>query len=204
MKIGYKIAPFHYRLREARLKKGLSQKRLASLTGVRLETISRLETLTQHRVSPRLIQELDDLAYYLRIPYDELFPPEFIKALKGIQLPDKSTFIVVKETQFSELTNEEQVLLLENPSDDIDDKLTLNRLHNDLEVLLSEFPERTQKIMRMRYGLDDGNPHTLQELGEHFHLTRERIRSIEMDTLQQLRHPKRVRKLRNYIDYVEN
>jgi RNA polymerase primary sigma factor len=52
----------------------------------------------------------------------------------------------------------------------------------------------------MRFGLDDGYPHTLEEVGKHFQVTRERIRQIEAKALKKLRHPNRCRRLRDYIE----
>lgn len=62
-------------------------------------------------------------------------------------------------------------------------------------------PERREReILRLRFGLDRGEPRTLEEVGEHFNLTRERIRQIEAKTLAKLRHPIRSQKLRDYLD----
>jgi len=55
-------------------------------------------------------------------------------------------------------------------------------------------------VIRMRYGLDDGQPHTLDEIGRAFKLSRERIRQIERETMAKLRHPSRARALRDYLD----
>ena len=55
-------------------------------------------------------------------------------------------------------------------------------------------------VIRMRYGLDDGHPRTLEEVGKAFGVTRERIRQIEAKALRKLRHPSRSRKLRDYVD----
>ena len=52
----------------------------------------------------------------------------------------------------------------------------------------------------MRFGLDDGTPHTLEEVGRHFKVTRERIRQIEAKALRKLKHPSRSRKLRSFLD----
>ena len=55
-------------------------------------------------------------------------------------------------------------------------------------------------VLRLRYGLDDGHPRTLEEVGKEFHVTRERIRQIEAKALRKLRHPQRSKKLRDYMD----
>ncbi len=60
--------------------------------------------------------------------------------------------------------------------------------------------EREQKVLRLRFGLDDGHPRTLEEVGREFNVTRERIRQIEAKALRKLRHPSRSKKLRDYLD----
>ncbi len=65
---------------------------------------------------------------------------------------------------------------------------------------LSELGEREQEVVRLRFGLDDGRPRTLEEVGKEFGVTRERVRQIESKTLAKLRHPLRSEKLRDYLD----
>jgi RNA polymerase primary sigma factor len=60
---------------------------------------------------------------------------------------------------------------------------------------------REERIIRMRFGLEDGSEHTLEEVGQNFQVTRERIRQIEVKALRKLRHPSRSRKLRAFIDH---
>ena len=60
--------------------------------------------------------------------------------------------------------------------------------------------EREQKVLRLRFGLDDGRPRTLEEVGREFNVTRERIRQIEAKALRKLRHPSRSKKLKDYLD----
>ena len=60
--------------------------------------------------------------------------------------------------------------------------------------------EREQKVLRLRFGMKDGRARTLEEVGKEFYVTRERIRQIEAKALRKLRHPSRIRKLRDYLD----
>jgi len=69
-----------------------------------------------------------------------------------------------------------------------------------LHAILGSLDEREAAVIRMRYGLDDGQPHTLDEIGRAFKLSRERIRQIERETMAKLRHPSRARALRDYLD----
>lgn len=72
-----------------------------------------------------------------------------------------------------------------------------------IEAALGELNERERAIVRMRFGLDDGQVHTLEEVGQTFGVTRERIRQIESKTLQKLRHPVRSKQLRDYLEESE-
>jgi RNA polymerase primary sigma factor len=75
-------------------------------------------------------------------------------------------------------------------------------LHEQINTVLSTLPAREQKVIRMRFGLDDGYSHTLEEVGYVFKVTRERIRQIEAKALRRLRHPTRARKLKDYLEYM--
>ena len=65
---------------------------------------------------------------------------------------------------------------------------------------LDELNERERQVVRLRFGLEDGQPQTLEEVGREFGVTRERIRQIESKTLAKLRHPNRSQKLKDYLD----
>ncbi len=73
-------------------------------------------------------------------------------------------------------------------------------LKEQLQDVLGTLTEREQKVLRLRFGLDDGRARTLEEVGREFNVTRERIRQIEAKALRKLRHPSRSRKLRDYLD----
>jgi len=72
-------------------------------------------------------------------------------------------------------------------------------LQDQLERVLDQLPEREQRILQLRFGLTDGHPRTLEEVGREFGVTRERIRQIESKTLAKLRHPSRAQVLRGYL-----
>jgi RNA polymerase primary sigma factor len=74
------------------------------------------------------------------------------------------------------------------------------RLVADIEEALTELNEREREVVRLRFGLDDGQVRTLEEVGKQFGVTRERIRQIESKTLAKLRHPTRSQRLRDYLD----
>ena len=73
-------------------------------------------------------------------------------------------------------------------------------LREQLDEVLKTLTEREQRVLRLRFGLDDGRARTLEEVGQKFGVTRERIRQIEAKTLRKLRHPSRSKKLKDYLD----
>ncbi len=77
---------------------------------------------------------------------------------------------------------------------------TSTLLREHLQEVLEQLTEREQKVIRLRFGLDDGVARTLEEVGKTFNVTRERIRQIEVKALRKLRHPSRSRKLKDYLD----
>ena len=82
------------------------------------------------------------------------------------------------------------------PSDNVNMKI----LKEQLLCVLDTLTPREQKVVRLRYGLDDGKPRTLEEVGKEFNVTRERIRQIEAKALRKLRHPSRSKKLKDFIE----
>ena len=80
------------------------------------------------------------------------------------------------------------------------DAAAFTLLKEQLIEVLGTLTEREQKVLRLRFGLDDGRARTLEEVGKEFNVTRERIRQIEAKALRKLRHPSRSRKLRDYLD----
>ena len=73
-------------------------------------------------------------------------------------------------------------------------------LHRELTSVLSSLTEREQRVLTLRFGLEDGRPRTLEELGQEFSVTRERVRQIEAKALRKLRHPSRSNRLRAYLE----
>ena len=86
---------------------------------------------------------------------------------------------------------------VENPAS----QTAFTLLQEQLQGVLSTLPPREQEVLKMRFGLEDGYSLTLEEVGLYFNVTRERIRQIEAKALRRLRHPKRSRRLKDYIDH---
>jgi RNA polymerase primary sigma factor len=80
------------------------------------------------------------------------------------------------------------------------DAASFQMLRESMEDVLSTLSERERLVLRLRFGLDDGRSRTLEEVGNEFKVTRERIRQIEAKALRKLRHPSRSHKLRDYLE----
>jgi RNA polymerase primary sigma factor len=80
------------------------------------------------------------------------------------------------------------------------DTVAFTMLKEQLISVLDTLTPREEKVLRLRYGLDDGRPRTLEEVGKEFNVTRERIRQIEAKALRKLRHPSRSKRLKDFID----
>ena len=80
------------------------------------------------------------------------------------------------------------------------DAATEKLLHDQLMNVINQLSEREQKVLQLRFGLLDGKPRTLEEVGKEFNVTRERIRQIEAKALRKLRHPSRSRQLKDYLE----
>jgi len=149
------------------------------------------------RESRQLLQSLG------REPTDE----EIAEKLGWTSLRVKSVKNVAREPISLEtpIGEEEDSLLgdfiedkdVENPANQTAFKV----LQEQLGGVLSTLPAREQEVLKMRFGLDDGYSLTLEEVGLYFNVTRERIRQIEAKALRRLRHPKRSRRLKDYLDH---
>ena len=80
------------------------------------------------------------------------------------------------------------------------DSVAFTMLKEQLLGVLDTLTPREEKVLRLRYGLDDGKPRTLEEVGKEFNVTRERIRQIEAKALRKLRHPSRSKKLKDFLE----
>ena len=80
------------------------------------------------------------------------------------------------------------------------DAASMLLLKEQLGEVLKTLTAREEKVLSLRFGLEDGHPRTLEEVGKEFNVTRERIRQIEAKALRKLRHPSRSRKLKDYLD----
>ncbi|MFQ5855695.1 MAG: sigma-70 family RNA polymerase sigma factor [Anaerolineae bacterium] len=149
-----------------------------------------------YRVSRRLEQELgreptvEELAAEMGLGSDKV---ERIIEISQRPLSLEKPVGEEKDSELGEFIEAQDV-------PDPDDEATLELLREDIEKLLTSLTPREARVLQLRYGLIDGHSYTLKEVGEKFGLTRERIRQIENEALQRLRHPQRSRKLREYLN----
>ena len=118
-----------------------------------------------------------------------------VKAVKSVSREPISLETPVGEEEDSLLSDFIEDKDVENPAT----QTAYVLLKEQIGEVLTTLPPREQEVLRMRFGLDDGYPLTLEEVGLYFDVTRERIRQIEAKALRRLRHPKRSRKLKDYV-----
>lgn len=156
-----------------------------------VETINRLI-----RTSRQLLQELGREPSPEEIAKQMDMPVERIREIMKISQDPVSLETPIGEEEDSHLGDFIQDEHVQVPVD----AATFTLLHEQLMEVLDTLTEREQKVLRLRFGLDDGRPRTLEEVGKEFNVTRERIRQIEAKALRKLRHPSRSKKLKDYLD----
>mgnify|MGYP001459876306 FL=1 len=164
------------------------------------------------RVPVHMIEQINKVMRETR-----LFQQEFGREPSPEELSDRLGWVVGKVKAVKNVAREP--ISLETPVGEEEDSLlgdfiedkevdspantaAYRLLSEQINTVLSTLPAREQKVIRMRFGLDDGYSHTLEEVGYVFKVTRERIRQIEAKALRRLRHPTRARKLKDYLDHA--
>ena len=156
-----------------------------------VETINRLV-----RTSRQLLQELGREPQPEEIAQRMDLPVERIREVMKISQDPVSLETPIGEEEDSHLGDFIQDEHVAVPVD----AATFTLLHEQLLEVLDTLTEREQKVLKLRFGLEDGRPRTLEEVGREFNVTRERIRQIEAKALRKLRHPSRSKKLKDYLD----
>ena len=156
-----------------------------------VETINKLI-----RVSRQLLQELGREPTPEEIAAELDMPVERVREILKISQEPVSLETPIGEEEDSHLGDFIQDDNVPVPAEAAAQTL----LKEQLDEVLDTLTEREQKVLRLRFGMDDGRARTLEEVGKQFDVTRERIRQIEAKALRKLRHPSRSRKLRDYLD----
>mgnify|MGYP000615783803 FL=1 len=189
---GYKFSTYAtWWIRQAITRAIADQARTIRIPVHMVETINRL-VRTQRQLVQKLGREAtpEELAKELDMPVDR------VREIMKISQDPVSLETPIGEEEDSHLGDFIQDDNVEVPAD----AATYTLLHEQLMEVLSTLTEREQKVLRLRFGLDDGRPRTLEEVGRQFNVTRERIRQIEAKALRKLRHPSRSKVLKDYLD----
>lgn len=189
---GYKFSTYAtWWIRQAITRAIADQARTIRIPVHMVETINRLV-----RVSRQLLQELGREPVPEEIAARADMQVERVREIMKVSQEPVSLETPIGEEEDSHLGDfiqDEQVAV---PAD----AATFTMLHEQLMEVLDTLTEREQKVLKLRFGLDDGRPRTLEEVGKEFNVTRERIRQIEAKALRKLRHPSRSKKLKDYLD----
>ena len=189
---GYKFSTYAtWWIRQAITRAIADQARTIRIPVHMVETINRLV-----RTSRQLLQELgrepttEEIAARLDLPVERVS-----EIMKMSQEPVSLETPIGEEedSHLGDFIQDDNVLVPQ-------DAAAYTLLHEQLMEVLLTLTEREQKVLRLRFGLDDGRPRTLEEVGKQFNVTRERIRQIEAKALRKLRHPSRSKKLKDYLD----
>ena len=156
-----------------------------------VETINKLI-----RVSRQLLQELGREPTPEEIAEEMNMPVERVREILKISQEPVSLETPIGEEEDSHLGDFIQDDNVPVPAE----AAAFTLLKEQLSEVLETLTEREQKVLRLRFGLEDGRARTLEEVGKEFNVTRERIRQIEAKALRKLRHPSRSRKLKDYLD----
>ena len=189
---GYKFSTYAtWWIRQAITRAIADQARTIRIPVHMVETINRLV-----RVSRQLLQELGREPSPEEVASRVDMPVERVREIMKVSQVPVSLETPIGEEEDSHLGDFIQDDQVAVPAD----AATFTMLHEQLMEVLDTLTEREQKVLRLRFGLDDGRPRTLEEVGREFNVTRERIRQIEAKALRKLRHPSRSKKLKDYLD----
>ena len=189
---GYKFSTYAtWWIRQAITRAIADQARTIRIPVHMVETINKLV-----RVSRQLVQELgreptpEELAKELNMPVDK------VREISKISQEPVSLETPIGEEEDSHLGD----FIPDEDAPEPSEAASFVLLKEQLGAVLETLSEREAKVLRLRFGLDDGRARTLEEVGKEFDVTRERIRQIEAKALRKLRHPSRSKKLKDFLD----
>ena len=189
---GYKFSTYAtWWIRQAITRAIADQARTIRIPVHMVETINKLI-----RVSRQLLQELGREPSPEEIAAEMNMPVERVREILKISQEPVSLETPIGEEEDSHLGDFIQDDNVPVPAD----AAAFTLLKEQLEEVLGTLTDREQKVLTLRFGLEDGRARTLEEVGKQFNVTRERIRQIEAKALRKLRHPSRSRKLKDYLE----
>jgi RNA polymerase primary sigma factor len=192
---GYKFSTYAtWWIRQAITRSIADQARTIRIPVHMIETINKLM-----RTQKRLLQDFGREPSSEEIADETLIPVERVRAvLKMAQQPISLQSPVgdSEDTSFGDFIEDKNS---ESPSE----MTSFSLLKDKLSAVLCSLTERERKVLELRFGLGDGYPRTLEEVGRQFRVTRERIRQIEAKALRKMRHPTRIRQLHGFLEVRE-
>ena len=189
---GYKFSTYAtWWIRQAITRAIADQARTIRIPVHMVETINKLV-----RVSRQLLQELGREPSPEEIAEAMDIPVERVREIQKISQEPVSLETPIGEEDDSNLGD----FVADNNTVTPEANIESVMLREHIDVLLQDLKDREREVIILRFGLRDGHPRTLEEVGKIFNVTRERIRQIEAKALRKLRHPSRSRKLRDYLD----
>lgn len=191
-KKGYKFSTYAtWWIRQAITRAIADQARTIRIPVHMVETINKFV-----RVQRQLLQELGREPYPEEIAKHMNMPVDRVREIQKISLEPVSLETPIGEEEDSHLGDFIQDDNVPVPAE----AAAFTLLREQLDEVLGTLTEREQKVLKLRFGLEDGRARTLEEVGKEFKVTRERIRQIEAKALRKLRHPSRSRKLKDYLE----
>lgn len=189
---GYKFSTYAtWWIRQAITRAIADQARTIRIPVHMVETINKLI-----RVQRQLLQELGREPFPEEIAKEMNMPVDRVREIQKISQEPVSLETPIGEEEDSHLGDFIQDDNVPVPAE----AAAFTLLKEQLLEVLNTLTDREQKVLRLRFGLDDGRARTLEEVGKEFNVTRERIRQIEAKALRKLRHPSRSRKLKDYLE----
>jgi RNA polymerase primary sigma factor len=189
---GYKFSTYAtWWIRQAITRAIADQARTIRIPVHMVETINKLV-----RISRRLLQEYGREPTSEEIGLEMEMPPDRVREIIKLSQTPVSLNTPIGEEEDSNLGD----FIPDESGEAPQEAASSQMLRESVEEVLAGLSERERKVLRLRFGLDDGRGRTLEEVGKEFNVTRERIRQIEAKALRKLRHPSRSRKLKDFLE----
>ncbi len=189
---GYKFSTYAtWWIRQAITRAIADQARTIRIPVHMVETINKLI-----RISRQLVQRLGREPTAEEVAAEMDILPTKVEEIQKIAQEPVSLETPIGEEEDSQLGDFLEDKDIPSPEEAASSQL----LREQLEFMLEDLTDREKEVLRLRFGLEDGHPYTLEEVGKRFGVTRERIRQIEAKALRKLRHPSRSKKLRDFLD----
>lgn len=189
--LGRKVDYFNGTMRRMRIERGLLQRELAEKAGTSEQYISRIETM-KIKPSKEIAQKI---AEALGVKVTDVFP-DFLDMLTERIPKTEIRYAKLTAQALEEYTQKQYFIQADNM--DPEDSFRRNNIYDKLDEAIKDLTDREKKVIKMRFGLHDERPHTLEEVGNYFGVHRERIRQIELKAIKKLRRSKAIAEIESW------